>query len=911
MSDNLKAEIASLVKQHGAEGSAFRPALLEMLKQHIKRTRNEAEAQLLERKKGTKCAMFLSDVQDEIVCALHDLAIDEIYPATNPSTAEHLAVVAVGGYGRAALAPGSDIDLLFLLPYKQTAWGESVVEFLLYMLWDLGFKVGHATRSIDECIRLAASDETILTSVLEARLLCGDANLFDELQERFIKDIIKGGERKFTKAKLAERDQRHIRSGESRYLVEPDVKDGKGGLRDLHTLFWIGKFIYGARQSSDLVGAGVFNENELARFTECEDFLWTVRCHLHFITGRGDDRLSFDKQSEIAKRLGFEGEGRLKPVETFMRQYFLIAKDVGDLTRIFCSVLEASHVKKAPKMSSLFKGFRGRGAVKDFQDLRIDNGRLNFVEGFDPKKSPASLLFLFKVAVRSNFSIHPDAYTTIRRSLDDIDDNLRNDPKANASFIKMLTESGDPEGILKRMNQSGLLARFIPEFDQIVAMMQFNMYHHYTVDEHLLRAVGNLAQIDKGLLEEEHPLSSELFKTLNKSSRKVLYLAVFLHDIAKGREESHSIAGERVARQLCPRLGLNPSETDSVAWLVRNHLVMSETAQSRDLNDFKTIMDFAAIVQSPERLKLLLILTVCDIRAVGPGVWNGWKGQLLRTLYYEAEPVLSGGHSSISRKQRIETAHQAFLQATDLEEKPAREYIARHYDPYWLTTDTQHQIDHARLMQKASGSNDPISTSVRTDEFTAITELTILAPDHPRLLSLLTGACAAGGGNIAGAQIFTTTDGQALDTLLIQRENDDRDEHKKAARIVTMIDDILHGRKRLRDVLEQKRRPDIKREAFSVEPRVIVDNDSSNIHTVIELVGLDRLGLLHDLTEELYNLNLNIASAHITTYGERAVDVFYVSDLTGAKITNANRRSAIIRHLTKALAGDAKAGDDK
>ena len=384
----------------------------------------------------------------------------------------------------------------------------------------------------------------------------------------------------------------------------------------------------------------------------------------------------------------------------------------------------------------------------------------------------------------------------------------------------------------------------------------------------------------------------------------MLYLAVLLHDIAKGRTESHSTAGERVARQLCPRLGLTAAETEMVAWLVRWHLVMSDTAQSRDLNDFKTILDFTAIVQTPERLKLLLILTVVDIRAVGPGVWNGWKGQLLRTLYEEAEPVISGGHSRITRKQRLVTAHEDFIaEAKDLPKKTAREYIARHYDPYWLAFDAKTHAAHARFVARAEKAGEIIATDVRSDAFTAITELTVLAPDHPRLLALLTGACAAVGANIAGAQIFTTSEGMALDSLLIQRDMNDADEAARAARLTGLIDDLLRGKKRLRDVLAARPLSSTRTTAFTVEPRVIIDNDSSNKYTVIETTGLDRVGLLHGLTEALFRLNLNIVSAHIATFGERAVDVFYVSDLTGGKIINANRRSSIIRHLTTALAG--------
>jgi [protein-PII] uridylyltransferase len=379
-------------------------------------------------------------------------------------------------------------------------------------------------------------------------------------------------------------------------------------------------------------------------------------------------------------------------------------------------------------------------------------------------------------------------------------------------------------------------------------------------------------------------------------------VATLLHDIAKGRDEDHSIAGERIARALGPRFGLTPEETETAAWLVRHHLLMSETAQMRDLNDFKTILDFSAVVQSPERLKLLLILTVVDIRAVGPGVWNGWKGQLLRTLYAEAEPVLTGGHTGSSRQERIKEAQAAFL--AHFPQWPQRQIKAatsRHYDAYWLNVSLEKQIAHQALIDRSSPRD--IVTEVHTDAFTAITELTIYAPDHPRLLALLTGACAAANANIVGAQIFTTTDGMALDTILIQREfSTEDDETRRAERVTEIIRLALQGKLRLKDAVAGATRQRSRLKAFSVAPRVIIDNQSSNRFTVIEINGLDRIGLLYMLTEALFHLSLNIASAHITTFGEKAIDVFYVTDLTGDKILNPARHAQIERELMKVLA---------
>ncbi len=897
---NLNALIA-------ADRVSLRNQTSQLIKDCLAQSRNLAESQLLKDGKGTACAEHLSRNEDAIIKAVFQFACQRIAKANDIG----LAIVAVGGYGRGTLAPGSDIDLLFLLPAQLSSQINEVVEFLLYAFWDARQKVGHATRSIDDCLKLAKTDNTILTSILEARFICGTSSLFDQLQQRFKSEIVASGAKKFVTEKLAERDARHAKSGESRYAVEPDLKDGKGGLRDLHTLFWIAKFIFNANSPEELAEKGAFSKIELARFLKCEDFLWAVRCHLHFIAKRGEDRLSFDRQSELAERLHYKSHGGLKAVERFMRHYFLIAKDVGDLTRIFCASLEEKHFKDAPSLSRLIAKFLPKRGSKFplAKAFKLENGRITTVDEHVFETDPVNILRIFKLAGDGLTEIHPDALKRMRKSFRLIDERLRKDKEANQLFLDILCKSPAPETLLRMMNEAGVLGRFIPEFGKIVAMMQFNMYHHYTVDEHLIRAVGVLTGIENGTLINEHPLASQIFSTL--TARRCLYVATLLHDIAKGRPEDHSMAGEAVARELCPRLGLSPDETDLVAWLIRYHLVMSETSQMRDLNDFKTILDFTQIVQSPERLKLLLILTVADIRAVGPGVWNGWKGQLLRTLYFEAEPLLSGGHSTSTRKDRVLEAQAAFFaKLPNITDDQHKKISGRHYDPYWLNVATARQLRHHGLMARMVPGE--ILTDVVTDQFSGITEITVFTPDHPRLLALITGACAAAGGNILGAHIFTTTDGMALDTILLTREfKSDDDENRRASRICDSIKRVLQGEIRLREELSRVQQMPERAKAFTVAPRVVVDNVSSNKNTIVEVNGLDRVGLLHALTDALFHLNLNIASAHITTFGEKAVDVFYVTDLTGAKITNEDRTARIEKALIDVLApsrSEAKVG---
>jgi [protein-PII] uridylyltransferase len=902
--EGLSDRLVALAGKAGELSPKARAAVLAYLKSVLADGRAAAEGRLANDGSGWACARRLSDLQDSIIAALYDLAVGHVYQTGTPSAAERMSVVAVGGYGRGTLAPGSDVDLLFVLPYKQTPWGESVVEFILYFLWDLGLKVGHATRSVAECVRLSRSDMTIRTAILEARYIWGDRKLFDDLVTRFDSEVVKGTAREFIAAKLAERDQRHRQQGASRYLVEPNVKEGKGGLRDLHTLFWIAKYFYRVSSRDELVKIGVFSRAEMSLFRKAEDFLWAVRCHLHFLTGRAEERLSFDVQREMAKRLGYTEHPGLKDVERFMKHYFLIAKDVGDLTNIFCAALEERHAKTTPGLNRFFRlPGRRRRTITHSSEFVVENARINTANERVFASDPINLVRIFHLADRYDLAFHPEAMQEIARSLHLIDTALRDDAEANRLFVEILSSRRQPEVVLRRMNEAGVLGRFIPDFGKIVSMMQFNMYHHYTVDEHLIRAVGVLAEIERGDLADAHPLANEIMPGIK--DRVVLYLALFLHDIAKGRPEDHSLAGAKVARRLGPRFGLDAARTETLAWLVEHHLVMSITAQSRDLADRKTIADFAAVVQSLERMRMLLVLTVADIKAVGPGVWNGWKGQLLRTLYYETEPLLTGGHSQVSRDRRVaEAKMELAARLSDWPEKERAAYLNRHYPAYWLRVDLPHKLAHAALLRSADSSRRKLVTAVATHDFEGITEITVVAPDHPRLLSIIAGACTAAGGNIVDAQVFTTTDGEALDSISISREFDDEaDEMRRAAKIGELIEQALSGTVRLPEIVARKTQPRTRLKAFTLKTSILIDNSWSNQFTVIEASGLDRPGLLYDLTRAISDLNLNIASAHIVTFGERAVDVFYVTDLVGHKITNANREAAIRRRLHVAFDG--------
>jgi [protein-PII] uridylyltransferase len=897
----LREELTSYWHTGGAAAD-IRAKALKTLKALKADGRAFAERRLDQDGDGRGCAECLSAQQDEIIRLIYDFAVAHVYRAQNPSSAERMAVVATGGYGRGLMAPGSDVDLLFLLPYKQTAWSESVAEYILYFLWDLGYKVGHATRTVGQTLRYAKADMTIRTSLLDARRILGDEALFDEMRGALWAAIANSSPREFIDAKLKERDARHERTGASRYRVEPNIKDGKGGLRDLHTLHWLATYLNPGQTYDEFVRNGLLTAAEAATYRRCEDFLWTVRCHLHFLAGKAEERLTFDVQPQMAARLHYRDRAGLIAAERFMKHYFLVAKDVGDLTRAVSASLEVKQLKPTPGLDSLLSTltWRSRAKLSATSDFRIENSRLTVKSPDAFKSNPANLIRIFTLAERYKTQLHPDVIRLARASLHLIGEHLRADPEANRLFLDLLTSRTNSENSLRDMNEAGVLGRFIPDFGRVVAMMQFNMYHHYTVDEHLIRATGILSDIENGRLSDELPLSTEIISDIQ--NRRALYLAVFLHDVAKGRPEDHSIAGARVARETGPRLGLSPAETETASWLIENHLVMSQFAQSRDISDPKTIQDFAAIVQSPERLKLLTLLTVADIRAVGPGIWNGWKGQLLRGLYYETEPLLAGGHTKVERSTQIRRAHEALRnRLSGWPQGDVEAFIARHRQAYWLRTDIERQIENAGLMRTPLTPDAPLAYDIKSNDFAALTEITLYTRDNPKLLSTLAGACAAAGANIVSAQIATTTDGMALDVLSLQKVFPAEDETARANRIAKLVAQVLKGERKLETVMSERLKPKPILEAFTVRPQVVIDNSVSEEHTVIEVNGLDRPGLLFDITAAIAALDLDISSAHIATFGEKAVDVFYVTDFRKQKVTKDPHKFRVRENILAAL----------
>ena len=892
-----------------ADGSPLdRDAALGVLRRHLGRIQGLVRDSFEQsRIQGLDAAGALSRLTDTLVIALHEHAVAVTIAATGGKIGR-LCVAATGGYGRGVLAPFSDIDLLFLTPGDASREAQSAVAFMLYVLWDLGLKVGHATRSIADCLREARGDITVRTSLLDTRHIAGDTAVVGAFQEVFRAACLEAGVGKFIAAKQAERDARHRRYGDSPFVVEPNVKEGRGGLRDLQTLYWINRYVYPDTSFDQLVGRAatpgsvIMTADELRHMRRSWDFLWTLRFHLHYVAGRAEDRLTFDLQPVIGARMGYTRHGRQDGVERFMRHFFLTAREVIRLTR----VLEPALVRAAlgPPATA------GQTDAKLLaQGFVLADGQLLPLHGREFDKEPIQMLRCLQVARDRNLKLHPLSVRQLIRN-ERRAQGLRGNPEAAALFLDLLcgrdAEHNPADGArwLSIMNEAGVLGRLLPDWARIVGKMQFDTYHVFTVDEHTIEAVRILNTLERGELAQIAPVASGLVDHLQ--SRRALYVAMLLHDIAKGRGGDHSELGAEVALHVGPALGLSAEETEMASWLVLHHLLLSQSAFKRDIDDPKTILDLVETIQSPERLRLLLVLTVADMRAVSSKVWNAWKATLLRELYARVAEVLAGGLSTTERDVRVQRAKQAAgLLLADWPEEAVDTFHAKGYASYWLSFDPETHARHARMIRDAEARGAPLTVQSQPLPARAVTEVTVYAADHAGLFSRIAGALAVAGATIVDARIHTLTNGMALDTFWVQdAAGGVFDAPHRLARLSVLIEQALSGRLKLASEIRRANKAVLgqRLRAIHVPPRVVIDNHASNTHTVVEVNGRDRAGLLHDVTAAISEQGMQIASAHISTYGQRAVDVFYVKDVFGLKVENERRLGQLREAILTALA---------
>lgn len=904
--EKLDAEIAQIIRSDSPD--TFRQTFAKVLSDANQLGRHRiADAFAEQPFESAKTIAAYSYLKDNLISYAFELVSTVLHPADNTPRKSRISVVAVGGYGRQEMAPFSDIDLLFLTLTKMTPRVENMIESMLYILWDMRLKVGHSTRNAAECIQLGRADQTIKTALMECRYLCGDKGLYDNLHKRLWRDLFNSSATEYVEEKLEERAARHERQGGQRYMVEPNVKEGKGGLRDLQSLFWITKYIANAQTHAEMIAGGYFTQQEYDNFKDTHDFLWAVRCHLHLCAKRASEQLTFDHQVEVAKRMGYQGGQGMRGVERFMQDYFRYATHAGELTRVFLTALETQHIKATMSLGDKFRNIIWRrnsedGAVSDL--FHLDLGRIDINEPDAFLSDPINILRLFEEGLKTGYLIHQDAMRIVTANLDLITDKVRRDPETQRIFMSLMLDYGNPERALRRMNELGVLGAVIPEFKRIIAMMQFNFYHSYTVDEHTIQCISVLARIEQGTLEEELPLSSRILK--QGVDRRVLYIAMLLHDIGKGLPEDHSTAGARLAAQIAPELGLSDNETETVVWLVENHLVMSDFAQKRDLSDPRTVSNFAKIVKTTSRLNLLTVLTVCDIRGVGPGALNNWKAQLLRDLYDHTRTLIKDGLNTEGKNKPADIAKQALAERlSDWEVDEIQGELDRHYPAYWQGIDTETHLVFAQLFKNLGDKN--LSSHFEVDIDRDATRAQFVMQDHPGIFSRLAGALALVNANVVDARTYTSSDGYATPVFWIQDNDGNPFEASQLDRLKDMISKTLSGNVIARDLLERRNKLKKRERNFKVPTEITFDNEGSDYYTIIEVDTRDRHSLLFDLTRTLANANIQIVSAVIATYGAQAVDVFYVKDMVGLKIKSEIKQQSIREKLQAAIVKGAEA----
>ena len=860
---------------------------LDVLKKELfSNLKNQLDQKILSIKR-----IFLETSDGSLNVGLNSILIDsllrvvfkKIYYKIFSNTDYIFSIIAVGGYGRGELAPYSDLDLLFLLPnnlkINQNNKTEEAIQFMLYILWDLGYTVGHSTRTITDCIEKSKSDLTISTTLLEKRFIVGNEEIFNLLNDRFNIFIKNTKTLKFVEAKLIESELRHNRFGGSRYVVEPNVKDGKGGLRDLHTLIWISKFAYKVNTISKLIEIGALSKNEVASFAEAQRFLLSVRCHLHYRAAREDDRLAMDAQLDIAKIMNFKNTITQKDVERFMKRYFLATKTVGSLTRIFCAAIETEFNKP------LRLNFLSLKKREDVYPFDIELGRLFAKKKEVLLENPVNIIRLFNISHNKNIDIHPKTLRYLNSLRRSINHEVRNDFDANKLFLNILTSDKDSTRTLRLMNESNILGQFIPEFQKIVGLMQFDMYHSYTVDEHTIFTISNLYSLKNGDFKDFAPLASKVI--LEISSKKCLFVAMLLHDIAKGKKGDHSENGALIASVVCPRLGLSKEETQTVEWLILHHLLMSKTAFRYELGDAKVIKNFIKKVQSIERLNLLLVLTVADIKGVGPEIWNDWKGSLITELYSKSFDMLKKDDWKVSEViQTPKKLFETYLVENGLTNLDVKKYCSNYYTNYWEIFNLSKIINHYEIITKMHNDSKKFKAHIFDESKLKATELLVIAPDHHGLFSLISGLVAASGYDVVNAKIITRSDGYALDTFFVQNRNRKPiiEEYSKK-RLLKTIAQGLEGNFNIEKALNQRWEEIPARfRAVKAPTRVIIDNNMSDEYSILEIKCKNAPGVLYRITKVITSLGFQINTANVSTYGDRVVDIFYIKNAFGLKI---------------------------
>jgi len=860
----------------------------------------EARAQLYEEHRrgasGHAVVDAYTGAMDELVRALF-VAANEAYTERYSRLDQRCAVVAQGGYGRGELNPCSDIDLLFLFQHKVDPYIESIVERILYALYDTRLDVGHAVRNVRECVRMAGQDLKVKTALLDTRLLCGDEPLYRDFAGAMEREVLTRNVNRFFTEKLAESEARHRQYGDSVYLLEPQIKDGEGGLRDLHTAMWLAKVKFKTNKSGALVQLGVITETEREELEAARDFLFRVRNSLHFISGKHQDQLTFEFAERVAPELGFEDTSTRKSVEHFMQTYYVHAATIN---RFSAEIIERCRERARPYR------LLGRFITRTIRPgVSISSNVLSLSGAELLEEDPTNLIRVFADAQRHGATISNSSKRLIRANLHLMTAERRSDPAMVATFFEVLRGKQRVYETLLDMHRVGVLGAFLPEFGHLTCMVLHDLYHTYTVDEHSLRGVHEMERLRAGEHHAIAPLVTQVMREVDRV--EILFLSMILHDIGKGHGSKHSERGAAMIDAIAKRLGLNTDDAEQLTFLVLHHLTMSHLAQRRDIEDQRLLIDFAKRVETVDNLKKLYVLTFADMRAVGPKIWNSWHDMLLGQLYqhtfdiFESETFVEEDQAEhLARvKERITAAARHVDAATRtrfLEEMPAR---------YFLGTDEESIVRHMGLVRRFD-EGEPFLCEVRHYPERAFSELTVLTTDRPGLFTMLTGVLLAGGMNILTASINTSDSGMALDIFRISH-GDSPEVAQRAERwerLIVSLGQVLSGEIEVEQLVAQARRDMAfgKRYVPRVPTEVEVDNDVSNDFTVLDVYTQDRVGVLFAITSTLFRLGLSIHIAKITTNVDQVLDVFYVTDAKGEKVNEPTTIEEIRAELLSKLA---------
>lgn len=851
---------------------------------------------------GLTLVSAYTDAVDKLVRYLYVNALTH-YTERNPRISHRCAVLAQGGYGRGELNPFSDIDLLFLYPWKINPFLETVAEVILLPLWDAGVAVGHAVRNVRECARLAARELTVRTALLDARYLCGDEALFAEFEARMLEDVWLSNQTPFFKEKLAENVERHARFGDSIYLLQPQVKDGQGGLRDLHTALWMAKVKYKVGNFRELVPIGVLSEADLAELERAVDFLWRVRNGMHLEAAAHQDQLTFELQDRLAPALGF-GTGKTG-TEAFMRAYFghaTVANRISETVIGRCVQAAEPYRVAAPTR-----------IVRD--GIRIQGRMLSVTGAQRLRQDPTILVHVFAEAQRHGATLSPATRELVRQAAVELAPALQS-PAVSEAFLDILRAHGHVFETLVEMHKLGALKAVIPEFAGLECLIAHDPFHIYTVDHHSLMGVRELERLRAGEFARTLPHLTQVMKEV--AQPELLFLGMMFHDIGKGHGHDHDSRGAQMTRTIAGRLGLNEDETAACEFLVQHHLLMSHLAQRRDVHDDQLVIDFCRTVGSVENLQRLFLLTYADMRAVGPGVWNNWRESLITELYVRAHEFFqTGAFVAEDRGARAARIRARVVAAVPAGERNAVDaLLSRMPDSYLLSTPEEmlpaHAVLRRRLVERLEANDRPaLVTHVQDFPEREFTEFAVCALDRPGLFAMLSGVLAAHGLNILAARIATSSDGIALDAFRVSHDGGERADDERWERVERTLRRVLRGEVDVVDLVARARRPSLLvRRRRPVPTTVEIDNDVSDAYTVLDVYTGDRVGLLFTITNCLYHLWLEIHLAKITTMVDHVLDVFYVTDNEGRKVTDPGRLETIRNELARALAPEAPAAAD-